>query len=99
MIPSFLVFVTRKLWIVSVFGESECSICESSLGDLFFGGPKPETKWDQWAPVLRPENGHGFWGQKTVTLRSGQTGGVPVVTKSGARFWPQKWPECLGATA
>ena len=35
MIPSFLVFVTRKPWIVSVFGESECSICESSLGDLF----------------------------------------------------------------
>ena len=56
-----------------------------------FWGPKSEkNKRGHEGPVSRPENGHGFRAQKTVTLRSGQTRGPPVVTKSAPSFWPRK---------
>ena len=56
----------------------------------FLGTPKINKNRDHEGPVSRPENGHGFRAQKTVTLRSGQTRGPPVVTKSAPSFWPRK---------
>ena len=59
----------------------------------YFPGTKKWKKTktrDHEGPVSRPENGHGFRAQKTVTLRSGQTRGPPVVTKSAPSFWPRK---------
>ena len=55
-----------------------------------FWAPKMKTKTrNHEGPVSRPENGHGFRAQKTVTLRSGKTRGPPVVTKSAPIFWPR----------